>query len=122
MENELKRRIGRFYKEVGKNVRTRRTAADLSQSQLAEAVGLTRTSITNLEAGRQQIPLHVLARIAAVLEIWPGDLLPEMSVFDDTIAVPDLTKPLADADERMRRFVQSTVAKAALSSRKGSAT
>ena len=119
MSDDLDKRVGRFYKQIGQGIRDARVEAHLTQSQLGDAVGLTRTSITNLEAGRQHIPLHVVARIAAVLKVPARDLFPEDSVFDDPIVMPDLSKPLADADERMRSFVQTTVAKVALPSRPG---
>jgi len=122
MKSDLARCISRFYEQVGQKVRNARAHEGVTQSQLADAVGLTRTSITNLEAGRQHIPLHLLARIAAVLKTRTGDLLPEVSVFDDLIVMPDLTKSLAGADEGMRSFVESTVAKVAIASRRGGAT
>ena len=55
-----------------------RKAANLSQLELAEKVGLTRTSIVNMEAGRQRMPIHVLANIAEALgrnitEFFPDD-------------------------------------------------
>ncbi len=48
----------------------------LTQAELGGAVGLTRTSITNIERGRQRILVHTLFEIAAELGIEPRDLLP----------------------------------------------
>jgi transcriptional regulator with XRE-family HTH domain len=44
-----------------------RKEAGLNQEELATKVGLTRTSIVNIEAGRQRLPIHVLANIAEAL-------------------------------------------------------
>jgi transcriptional regulator with XRE-family HTH domain len=51
----------------------------LSQEVLANAVGLTRTSITNIEHGRQPIQLHTLYLMANFLGIQTTDLLPHVS-------------------------------------------
>ena len=68
-----------FYEEVGRRIRDARTQRKprLTQEELAEGVNLTRTSITNLEKGRQKFLLHTLADIAAVLQVHPASLLPE---------------------------------------------
>lgn len=54
-----------------------RGARGLSQVALASRAGLTRSSISNIEAGRQNIRLTVLATIAAALEVAPAVLLDE---------------------------------------------
>lgn len=64
------------YQHVGSRVRTRRTHLGLSQGELADRVNLQRTSITNLEKGRQKIPLHVLYNVAEALDVDINTLLP----------------------------------------------
>lgn len=70
-----------FYEEVGRRIREarKRRKPPLTQEQLAEQVKLTRTSITNVEKGRQKFLLHTLAEIAVALEVQPASLLPESS-------------------------------------------
>ena len=65
-----------FYSEVGKRVRAARKARSMTQEGLASQVSLTRTSITNIEQGRQNFPLHMLAELAAALQVTPAALLP----------------------------------------------
>jgi len=48
----------------------------MSQQAFAKAVGLSRTSITNIERGRQPISLHTLYFMADILGVEPSDLLP----------------------------------------------
>jgi transcriptional regulator with XRE-family HTH domain len=48
----------------------------MSQAALAKAVGLSRTSITNIEQGRQPVNIHTLYAMADILGIEVGDLLP----------------------------------------------
>ncbi len=47
----------------------------MTQGQLAGRVRLTRTSICNIEAGRQRVPIHVLMDISKVLNCQGADLL-----------------------------------------------
>lgn len=65
-----------LYKEVGTRVRRARVRAGLSQTDLGSSTGLTRTSIVNVESGRQRVPLHRLYDIAKVLQVAPQELLP----------------------------------------------
>jgi transcriptional regulator with XRE-family HTH domain len=48
----------------------------MSQEEFAKAVGLSRTSITNIERGRQPVSLHTLYSMADILGIEAVDLLP----------------------------------------------
>lgn len=56
-------------------VRSARKAARMTQAQLANACGLERTSVTNLEAGRQIPKLPALYRMADALKLRPDELL-----------------------------------------------
>lgn len=68
-----------IYKPFGRRLREARESAGLTQGQLAQAVGLSRTSITNIEYGRQGFPLHALYAFAESLSVEPSELLPELS-------------------------------------------
>jgi transcriptional regulator with XRE-family HTH domain len=61
--------------DVGQRIRAYRTAAGQLQHELAAAVGLSRSSIANLEAGRQDITVTTLLGIAHYLGVTPADLL-----------------------------------------------
>jgi transcriptional regulator with XRE-family HTH domain len=50
----------------------------VSQADLAAAVGLTRTSISNIEKGRQKMLVHTFLDIARALGIEPLELLPRL--------------------------------------------
>lgn len=73
-----------LYKEFGLCLRERRKEAGLTQSQVAERVGLTRTSITNIERGKQHIMLHQLFLLASAVGSKPEEMLPD--------SVPELEK------------------------------
>jgi transcriptional regulator with XRE-family HTH domain len=71
-------RQANLYSEFGALVRRNRYRLKLSQATLADRVGLTRTSITNIESGRQKILLHHLFLLADALGISPQALLPSL--------------------------------------------
>ena len=64
-----------FYKRFGQNLRLARRKAGLSQADLAIAIELTRTSVSNIEKGRQKILLHTFDKMLRVLNVQPGKLL-----------------------------------------------
>ena len=66
----------RLYQEFGQLLREARIAADLTQHEVATRVGLTRTSITNIERGTQHISLYQLFLLANAVGKEPTDLLP----------------------------------------------
>ena len=65
-----------IYKFIGAKVQSFRKKAGLTQSKLAEVVSLDRSSITNIENGRQKILAHTVYHLAAALGIEPENLLP----------------------------------------------
>ena len=59
----------------------------MTQSQLADAVGVLRTSIANIEAGRQKPPLHLLYKLCIELGVEVVDILPRNTVISQPITV-----------------------------------
>lgn len=70
-------REAQFNQELGDLVRTRRRILGMTQEQLAEAVGLARGSIANLERGTQAPTAFRMAALAQALRCTPSDLMPE---------------------------------------------
>jgi DNA-binding XRE family transcriptional regulator len=66
-----------LYRIVGHQIRLRREKLKLSQNKIADDVGVQRTSITNIESGRQKPPLHLLYSICIALKIELADVLPK---------------------------------------------
>jgi len=60
----------------GRLLRQRRKELKLSQKDFARAVGLSRTSVTNIESGRQPVSLPSLYVMAEALQVDVADLLP----------------------------------------------
>jgi transcriptional regulator with XRE-family HTH domain len=70
--------IGRkeFSMKFGKLLVQRRMEAKMSQRDLADALEISRSSIANIERGRQSVSLHMVYRIADVLGRDLAELLP----------------------------------------------
>jgi transcriptional regulator with XRE-family HTH domain len=73
-----------FYRQFGQLVSQARRTRGISQEMLADELGLSRTSITNIEKGRQPIQLHSLYLIARLLAVELKELLPSPQVFEMT--------------------------------------
>ena len=59
----------------GRNVRALREAADLSQDEFADKVGIHRTYMSGIERGRRAPTIIVVEKIAHALDVLPGVLL-----------------------------------------------
>jgi transcriptional regulator with XRE-family HTH domain len=70
MEKEL------IYEALGEKIRRARAVRAMRQADLARRVGLSRTSITNVELGRQGLAIHQLFEFAEALGVEPCELLP----------------------------------------------
>lgn len=96
-----------MYKAVG--VKIREARGERKQTMLASQVGLTRTSISNIERGRQKMLLHTFLDIAASLGVAPDRLLPDAPTLDN-LKPMELPASLPPAE---RAFVRKGVAAAA---------
>ena len=65
-----------LYRRIGGAIKATRQARGLTQAQIADAVGVLRTSVANIEAGRQRLPIDLLYDIADALRCDPRELLP----------------------------------------------
>lgn len=70
--------VDAFYRQVGENICRERQALGFTQQELAQEIGLTRTSVVNIETGRQHAPLHTFVKIAQALAVPVADLLPPL--------------------------------------------
>lgn len=77
-----------FYMSVGRKIAKARDGK-MTQEVLARKVKLTRTSIINIEKGRQQVQLYTLVEIARELDVPPAELIPaEDSIQSKLSATP----------------------------------
>lgn len=74
----MKNIVNPIYAEIGKRIFEARNGK-MTQEQLADKISLKRTSITNIEKGKQQLLVHTLIDIAQKLEVEVNSLIPKAS-------------------------------------------
>ncbi|MBU1671328.1 MAG: helix-turn-helix domain-containing protein [Actinobacteria bacterium] len=57
-----------IYREIGKRIQKAREEAGLSQEELASALGITQSALSNYELGKRRLYLANLEQLAGVLE------------------------------------------------------
>lgn len=68
-----------LYGRVGENIRNARKGK-LSQQELGDSAGLSRSSIAKIEQGRQNLTLDAIYRIGKALGKEPSALLPALGL------------------------------------------
>lgn len=96
-----------LYKEFGRLLRERRISKNLTQLEVAEKVGLSRTSITNIELGRQQVPLHMLYLFADAVGSDPQALLPDKKFASGESGLLTNRIESLELDDASKRWIQS---------------
>jgi transcriptional regulator with XRE-family HTH domain len=100
------RKIDDFYAALGARIRELRDDRKYTQQELADLVGLKRTSITNVERGTQRLMADQLLAIARALHTTVEDLLLDIT------AQGAVEKPPVDSKEMptVARFVEKVLA------------
>jgi transcriptional regulator with XRE-family HTH domain len=88
--------VTNLYTTIGLRILTTRRARGLNQAALGHRIGLGRSTISNLESGRQHLAVHQLVAIAQALRIDTEDLL--------TGPLPELTTPTPEPADTGRPF------------------
>lgn len=92
-----------IYREVGWNIRRYREGARRTQEQLAAEIGVSRSSLTNIEVGRQKVQLHHLYAIAAALDLdSPVVLLPLPALASHDDKLSELPLPREGLTDKQR--------------------
>lgn len=68
-------KITAIRKEIGRRIKKVRQLRNMTQGDIAGRVFLTRSSIANIETGRQNITVDTLYEIAEALQVTVVDLL-----------------------------------------------
>ena len=102
----------RLYRDFGQRLRKARDDAVLTQQDVADRVGLKRTSITNIEAGRQHIALHQLFLLADAVGSDPLELLPNGDGALEDLLEPKVLKEL-QPNPNERGFAEKVLQKRA---------
>lgn len=85
VESRIKSSFGKYLRDA---------RGDRPQSLVAEALGVTRSSISNIEKGRHRVFLDQVYSAAIALEVDIADLLPPLaSVAEDSVIHGDKIPP-----------------------------
>ena len=80
-----------FFSAVGEKVRAARQLRNLTQAQLAERIGMERSSVANIERGNQRLSIYVLYTIGSVLDFPFVDLLPQVPRKTEAVKTVDVS-------------------------------
>jgi transcriptional regulator with XRE-family HTH domain len=94
----------RYYQELGQRVQRIRKRRGLTQESLASMVGLTRTSMVNIERGRQKVLAHTLVRLARALQVEIEEVAPDPA---EEMKIDEILNGLP---EQERELVRSAIA------------
>lgn len=73
----------RIYFWLGRAVQKKRTERGIQQEHLADVIGMRRTSIANIEAGKQRAPIHIWMQLCQHLNISFSDLIEHANALAD---------------------------------------
>lgn len=91
-------RAEKFYEALGRSIRTRRKALKMTQAELGDRLGLSRTSVTHIECGQQRLFIDQFCRLSQVLNCQRDDLLTSV-VAQGSVQKP-ATRDLQGGSER----------------------
>ena len=99
---------GPFYSEFGRRLQQARHAAHVTQAELARGIGLSRTSVANIENGRQPVYIHTVVALSKALGASIEKLLPpSTSLTLDLEDTQDLEKLDPETQNWVRRVLQA---------------
>src|SRR5690606_12356567 len=81
----------KLYEAIGATIKQLRNKQNLNQLEFGRKIGLERTSVTNIEHGRQKVTVETLYRISEAFELdGISSLLPSIKdVLQDNHTVPE---------------------------------
>lgn len=78
-----------LYQILGSRLKARREELGINQFDLGEKAGIGRTSISNIEQGRQKPPLSIIYKICNELNVDVHVILPTHSEIEEVIHPKD---------------------------------
>lgn len=94
-----------FYRHVGQAI-ARLRRGKMTQKELSDRLSLSRTSLANIERGRQQLLLHHAVRIAEALDVELAALVPTPPE-----ATGKLKETLRGLPDEQQKWVEAAVPK-----------
>ncbi len=101
-----------LYKIIGFRIKEARHRLEYSQEDLAKKTKISRASISNIELGRHQPPLHVLYDISSVLNFDLQQLLPTFSEVEKQISTKEyrnILRNISHLDEESKKSIEEVI-------------
>ncbi|TGL21710.1 XRE family transcriptional regulator [Leptospira yanagawae] len=88
---------------IGKAIRETRKNSKITVEDFSKATNLSKSSIVQIERGDQSTPIHNIYKIAEVLNVDIGELLPDMNEYRKLKSAPvdNLSLDRVSSDELM---------------------
>lgn len=106
---EANQAIAALYENLGQQIRSAREVRGLSQQEVANVIGLMRSSVANIEGGRQRITVHSMIAVCQALDLDPADVVTRAMEGAEpfTSAIPAEVK---NSTEKLRKSLLSAQA------------
>lgn len=75
-----------LYVSIGDHIRVTREQRGVTQQELGAVIGVTRSSVANIEGGRQRIQIHALVAACQALGCDPADIISRAVEGSDPLA------------------------------------
>lgn len=83
------------YRRIGRRFRAARQQQNLKQKDIAELLGVSVKTYSNMERGAQELSLYRIIQLCLLLRLKPGYVLDDCS--DDLLALETLPETVCDA-------------------------
>lgn len=93
------------YKALGQRMKQYRKRKGMTQERLAERLDISVSYVSRVERGAVKVSLETLAKIAAVLEVSPADLLGGMAKNDFNYLNRELAEIVQNMDAEKIRLL-----------------
>ncbi|MDL2273313.1 helix-turn-helix domain-containing protein [Oscillospiraceae bacterium OttesenSCG-928-G22] len=97
------------YKQLGGRIKRYRTAAGLTQEQLADKVDVVTSNISHMERATTQVSLPTLVKIANVLGVSLDQLVCDSLPVSESYLEKDFADLLADCTLEEKRMLKDIV-------------
>lgn len=94
---------------VGRAIRQLREAANVTQSQLGEALDTDQSGVSKIERGRPQATLTQIRRVEQALGLSPGTVLRVAGLVEEDSRISPLLGKVERLSERDRRIIDGIV-------------
>ena len=90
------------YRRIGRHFRVARQQLNLKQKDVAELLGVSVKTYSNMERGAQELSLYRIIQLCQLLKLKPGCVLDDCN--DELLALETLPETVCEAKKQLRLF------------------